>query len=106
MTNELHTPRPTVDSEAISAHLNAAYQRLIPAAVWTAIADIPVMLAELERLSRLLTHARRDFADLLAASRATLSADRESEVDPLAYLRDAVAEHQPWNPPDDGRGAR
>jgi hypothetical protein len=106
MTNEPCTPRPTVDTEAISAHLNAAYQRLTPVALWTAIADIPVMLAELERLSRLLTHARRDFADLLAASRATLSADREGEADPLAYVRDAVAEHQPWSAPDDGRGVR
>jgi hypothetical protein len=106
MTNELHAPRPTVDSEAISAHLNAAYQRLTPVALWTAIADIPVMLTELERLSRLLTHARRDLADLLAAGRATLSADRDGEADPLAYLRDAVAEHQAWSPPDDGRGAR
>jgi hypothetical protein len=50
MTNQRHTPRPTVDTEAISVHLNAAYQRLTPVALWTAIADIPVMLAELERL--------------------------------------------------------
>lgn len=106
MTNETHIPRPTVDSEAISAHLDAAYQRLTPVAVWTAVADIPVMLAELERLTRLLTHARWDLADLLAAGRATLSADHDGEADPLAYLRGAVAEHQPWAPPDDSRSAR
>lgn len=106
MTSEIHIPRPTADLEAISAHLNAAYQRLTPVEIWTAIADIPVMLAELERLTRLLTHARWDLADMLAAGRATLSADRDGETDPLAYLRDAVADLQPWTPREDGWAGR
>jgi hypothetical protein len=102
MTNEPHIPRPTIDQEAIAAHLHAAYDRLTPAAVWTVVADIPVMLAEIDRLARLLTRTRWDFADLLAAARATLAADHDGEPDPLTYLRDAVGEHRAWNPPDEG----
>ena len=83
MTNEPHIPRPTIDQEAVLAHLHAAHDRPTPAAIWTAVADIPVLLAEIERLSRLLTRTRWDFADLLAAARATLAADHDGEPDPL-----------------------
>jgi hypothetical protein len=102
MTNEPHVPCPTVDQEAVRTHLHAARRRPTPAAVWTAVADIPVLLAEIGRLARLLSRTRWDFADLLAAARATLAADHDGEPDPLTYLRDAVAEHQTWMPPDDG----
>ena len=104
MTNEPHVPRTTVDREAIFAHLQVAHQRKTPVAIWTAVADIPVMLTEIGRLSQLLTHARWDFANLLAAARATLDAERDGEPDPLSYLRDQVAEHRPWSPADDGIG--
>jgi len=103
MTDDTHIPRPTIDREAITTHLAAAYDRLTPVAIWTAVADIPVMLAEIDRLAELLTRARRDFADLLAAARATLDADHDGEPGPLAYLRDQVAEHRPWTPDDRGR---
>ncbi|MEU8664455.1 hypothetical protein [Actinoplanes philippinensis] len=102
MTNGQHIPRPTLDQEAVHTHLHAARQRPTPVTVWTAISDIPVLLAEVDRLARLLTRTRWDFADLLAAARASLSADHDGESDPLTYLRDAVAEHRTWLPPDDG----
>jgi hypothetical protein len=102
MNNEPHIPRPTVDQEAVLTHLHAARRRPTPVTIWTAVADIPVLLTEIERLSRLLSRTRWDFADLLAAARATLSADHDGEADPLAYLRDAVAEHRAWTRPDDG----
>ena len=102
MTNEPRTPRPTVDQEAVLTHLHAASRRPAPQAIWTAIADIPVLLTEVGRLAQLLSRTRWDFADLLAAARATLAADHEGEADPLAYLRDAVGEHRAWTPPDDG----
>ncbi|GID32908.1 hypothetical protein [Paractinoplanes brasiliensis] len=105
MTNQPHIPRPTVDQEAVRTHLHAARRKPTPAAVWTAVADIPVLLAEVDRLTRLLSRTRWDFADLLAAARATLNADQDGEPDPLGYLRDAVAEHRAWNPPDDGEPA-
>jgi hypothetical protein len=102
MTNEARIPRPTIDQEAVLAHLHAARRRPTPVAVWTAVADIPVMLAEIDRLARLLSRTRWDFADLLAAARATLAAVDDGEPDPLSYLRDAVGEHRDWNPPDEG----
>ena len=104
MTDETHIPRPTTDKEAILTHLYAARQRRTPVAIWTAVADIPVMLAEIQRLNALLSRARWDFADLLAAARATLNADSDGEVDPLAYLRDEVFIHRPWAPADDRPG--
>lgn len=102
MTNQPQTPRPTIDQEAVLTHLLAAQNRATPVAMWTALADIRVLLAEVDRLARLLSRTRWDFADLLAAARATLSADHDGEPDPLAYLRDAVAEHHAWTPPNDG----
>jgi hypothetical protein len=95
MTTDPIAPRPTLDQEAVWTHLRAALDRQTPVTVWTAIADIPVLLAELDRLARLLTWARTEFANLLAAAHATLAADRDGEPDPLAYLRDQVATHTP-----------
>jgi hypothetical protein len=106
MTTESRIPRPTVDPEAVLTHLHAARNRATPVAIWTALADIPVLLAEIDRLSRLLSRTRWDFADLLAAAGATLTADHDGEADPLTYLRDAVAEHRAWTPPDDGELAQ
>jgi hypothetical protein len=91
----------TVDLEAIANHLRAAHERPTPVVLWTAIADIPVMLAELQRSAVLLSRARLDFANLLAAARASLGAERDGEPDPFGYLRDEVAEHRPWT---SGRG--
>jgi hypothetical protein len=102
MTNQPETPCPTINQEAVRTHLHAARLQATPVAIWTAIADIPVLLAEVDRLARLLSRTRWDFADLLAAGRATLAADHDGEPDPLSYLRDQVAEHRAWTPPEDG----
>ncbi|BFU45775.1 hypothetical protein [Krasilnikovia sp. MM14-A1004] len=102
MTNEPHIPRPTVDQEAVLTHLHAARCRPTPVNIWTAVADIPVLIAEVNRLARLLSRTRWDFADLLAAARATLAAHHDGEPDPLAYLRDAVAEHRACTMPNEG----
>jgi hypothetical protein len=106
MTNEQNIPRPTIDPEAVLTHLRAARRQPTPVAIRTAVADIPVLLTEIERLSRLLSRTRWDFADLLAAARAALNADHDGEADPFSYLRDAVAEHRAWTPPDDGELAQ
>jgi hypothetical protein len=95
MTPNPNAPRPTLDEEAVRTHLRAALDRHTPITVWTAIADIPVLLAELERLGSLLTWARTEFANLLAAAHATLAAQHDGEPDPLSYLRDQVATHAP-----------
>ena len=99
MTPTPNTPRTTLDKEAVRDHFRTALQRRTPIAIWTALADIPVLLAEIGRLASLLAWARTEFANLLAAARATLAAHRDGEPDPLSYLRDEVAAHGPL--PDD-----
>jgi len=101
MTNEPRTPRPTLDQEAVLIHLHAARRHQTPAALWTVAEDVPVLLAEIERLARLLSRTRWDFANLLAAAHATIAADKDGESDPLTYLRDEADQHRAWVPPDD-----
>lgn len=96
-----NAPRPTLDKEAVAHHFTTALRRRTPAALWTALMDIPVLLAEHRRLASLLTTARTDFANLLAAARATMHAQEDGEPDPLSYLRDEVAAHNPLE--GDGR---
>jgi hypothetical protein len=94
MTNEPRTPRPIIDQEAVLNHLHAARQHQTSVTLWIAVGDVPVLLAEVDRLAGLLSRTRLDFANLLAAARATLGADQEGESDPLAYLRDEVDQHR------------
>jgi DNA-binding XRE family transcriptional regulator len=101
-----HSPRPTVDQEAIRHHFHAAVQRRTPAALWSALVDIPVLLTEIGRLTSLLTYARTELANLLAAARATLNAHDEGEPDPLWYLRDEVAAHNPVDGQQSGGSGR
>jgi hypothetical protein len=56
----------------------------------TALADLPVALADLGRTRAELEAVRLDRANLLAAIRATLRADAEGEPDSLGYLRDEL----------------
>ncbi|NAS22394.1 hypothetical protein GT755_11945 [Herbidospora sp. NEAU-GS84] len=56
---------------------------------------IPVLCAEIERLSRRIDALRLDHANLTAAAHATLSAHREGEPDPLYYLRDELSAEGP-----------
>ncbi|GAA3271484.1 hypothetical protein Dvina_45240 [Dactylosporangium vinaceum] len=83
-------PTPTVDRDAVRAHINAAVTRGTRVALWTAVADVPVLLAEIERQAELLTLARTEHANLLAAAQATLSAALDGDPDALTYLRDEV----------------
>lgn len=56
------------------------------------LSDVPVLISEIIRLRRDLSGARLDRANLAAAARATLAAaGRDTEPDPLWYLRDELA---------------
>jgi hypothetical protein len=55
-----------------------------------ALAAIPTLCDEIDRLSALLDLARRDHQDLIAAARASLAAAADGELDPLYYLRDEL----------------
>lgn len=60
----------------------------------TALADSRDLAGEVRRLSGELAAARLDRANLLAAMRATLAAERDAEPDPLSYLRDELQASQ------------
>ena len=94
MTTIPNASRPVLDQEAIWTHIRTALEARTPYAMWTALADVPILLAEIDRLSQLLARTRTDVANLLAAARATLAADRDGEADPLFYLRDEVTAQQ------------
>jgi hypothetical protein len=87
------TPRHTLDLDAVRTHLHEARAVRTPAALWVAVADVTVLLAEIERLRSLLTLSRATYADLVAAGRATILADHDGDADPLLYLRDEL-DHQ------------
>ena len=85
-----HTPPLLIDLDAIRADHHDAETTHSLAALWTAAADIPVLLAEVGRLHALLTLTRLRRADLAAAAQAVLAADHDGEHDPLWYLRDEL----------------
>lgn len=60
--------------------------------------DAQILFLEVARLSAALAAARLESANRLAAIRATLAADAEGEPDPLAYLRDQLAEEASRDP--------
>lgn len=55
------------------------------------LADIAPMATEIGCLRRDLARTRLDRANLAAAGRATVTAQRQGEADPLSYLRDELA---------------
>jgi hypothetical protein len=54
------------------------------------LSDVPVLVSENTRLRSHLRAARLERANLAAAGRATLTAWRDCEPDPLSYLRDEL----------------
>ena len=64
-----------------------------------ALADTPRLAAEVQRQRAVIAALRLDRANLQAAIRASLAAAPDGEPDPLAYLRDELADR----PADPGR---
>jgi ABC-type transporter Mla subunit MlaD len=83
----------------------AGFSKAAPilAEIWqqleAALADTPILSAEITRLRDELADTRLDRANLLAAARAVISAHMDSESDPLSYLRDELQtrSHLPTN---------
>jgi len=67
-------------------------------ALMDSVSDVPVLL-------RARRAARLRAADLAAAGRATLAADRDGEPDPLYYLRDQLDHDQADDPDADQASA-
>lgn len=82
--NAPRMPRPTVDLEPITSHLDAlADTDLCPrcdAAVTAVMGDVPRLLIELNRLYDALLDTRVQSANRLAATRAALHADAEGRI--------------------------
>ncbi|HEU5156029.1 MAG TPA: hypothetical protein VFU43_03470 [Streptosporangiaceae bacterium] len=100
MTNTPHVVHVDLQEAAARNHtardVLAELSTAIPplSGIWrlldAALADTPALTAEILRLAALHLAERRAYADLLAAARATLAADRDGEPDPLYYLRDEL----------------
>lgn len=60
------------------------------AKVTKALDTIPLLCAEINRLRRRLVIALKDLNNLVAAARASLSANADGEPDALYYLRDEL----------------
>jgi len=77
-------------------HIVIGFSRATPnlADLWQqinhALSDIPSLTAEISQLRGDLVVIRLHRANLAAAGRATLAAYRDSEPDPLFYLRDEL----------------
>ena len=67
-----------------------------------ALDDTPRLATEVTTLGAQLTKVRRDWANLVAAARATLNAHHDDEPDHLWYLRDEL--HAQGHLPPDERG--
>jgi hypothetical protein len=85
-----HVPGPLMDVRTVREHFRAADMTHNFDALWIAVADIPILLAEIDRVNSLLLLARILHANLAAAGYATIAADRDSEDDPLWYIRDEL----------------
>jgi alkylhydroperoxidase family enzyme len=85
-----HAPKTRTDISKISAHVTAANRtrcERCASNISRLTGDIADLLAEIADVYNTLADTRMEAANLRAAMQATLSADREGEDDPLAYLR-------------------
>jgi hypothetical protein len=84
----------------IARRIVAQAVSVLPAAsaLWSqvddALADVPALGAVIGRLAAQLAETRMDRANLLAAMRATITAQADGEPDPLYYLRDELSAQQ------------
>jgi len=85
-----------ITTNEAARHIVAGFSTAMPvlADIWQylddALSDVPLLVAEISRLSADLQATRLDRANVLAAVRATLAAYRDGEPDPLFYLRDEL----------------
>lgn len=93
---ERSMPRLSVDTDAIQSRLrDLEYDTKCggcQAAVSRAVSDIAQLIAQICELRAMLGAERLRSANLEAAIRAALGAYNDGEPDPLAYLRDELAE--------------
>jgi hypothetical protein len=77
-----------LDLDAIRLRSRRAVDSAIPASM--SAADVPLLVSEVERLGALVIETRLAYDNLRAAARAALSAARDGEPEPIAYLVDEL----------------
>ena len=91
-----------LDLDAIRLRYRRAVDSAIPASM--SAADVPLLVSEVERLGALVIETRLAYANLRAAALAVLSAARDGEPEPFAYLVDEL--YGAWPTPCYDRGRR
>jgi hypothetical protein len=88
--------REVITRNETAVHILAGFAAATPALAETckflqaALADVPLLAAEVTRLSDQVQETRLDRANLLAAAQATIAAHHDGEPDPLSYLTDEL----------------
>ena len=89
-------PQEAVNRNNTARQIIAGFSAAAPtlADIWqqleAALADVPILSAEITRLRDELASTRLDRANLVAVARAVISAHLDGEPDPLSYLRDEL----------------
>lgn len=93
------SPRLAVDLDAINARYRATLDTTsstqMRVALLASVTDIAPLVAEVDRLYSMLRRCRLRNANLTAAARATLTAARDGDRHPWAYLRDELRHPDP-----------
>ena len=89
-----HLPRLGIDRRAIgdryAAVLSTSDHHEFIKALVQSVTDVPALLSTVDRLWLALVASRRRHANLVAACRAAIAADRDGESDPLSYVLDEL----------------
>jgi phage tail protein X len=75
------------------------------ATITAALDAVPGLCQEVQSLRAVLELARLDHANLVAAARSALIAERDGEPDPMWYIRDELAGRGQFPGPHGGTGA-
>jgi hypothetical protein len=89
-----HLPRLRVNLSVVCGHYADTNRRHTPSrrrdAMYTAVRDIPILVAEVERLWRFACDRQRRYLHLRAVALASITADDAGSPDPLFDLREEL----------------
>lgn len=91
-------PEPLLDVEAVRARLRLATREPLTETALDALVDIPGLIAEIGQLLRVEESTRREFAELLAATRAVLPTLVDDHSEPAMTLCVVVGLHREITP--------
>jgi hypothetical protein len=86
-------PSSKIDIEAIKLRLDNALTELTVRSLLDSLIDVRMLLVEIDDLRWREWEHRREFADMLAAARASIAAGVDDEPNPMVELRSLVHLH-------------